>query len=144
MARTEWTDREKGSALAALAANGGNVSKTARQLEIPRTTLRLWARGLRQNADVAEIGRQKKSTLADEFERVAEQMVAETLGMEHDPKESRYTKMMCAAIAVDKMRLLREQATSIGGKTPELTDDEIEREINRIYAARGKTGALRA
>ena len=41
--RKEYSDEEKVRALAALAAGGGDVSRTARQLGIPRRTLRDWA-----------------------------------------------------------------------------------------------------
>jgi hypothetical protein len=40
-----YSDEEKASALAALAANGGNALLTAQQTGVPRTTLRKWAGG---------------------------------------------------------------------------------------------------
>jgi transposase-like protein len=36
MGKRRYSDEERGVALAALAANNGDVSKTARQLDIPR------------------------------------------------------------------------------------------------------------
>lgn len=41
MART-WTDDQRVEALTRLAANGGNVSQTSRELGIPRATIILW------------------------------------------------------------------------------------------------------
>lgn len=47
MANREYAEEEKAQALAALAASGGEVSRTARQLGIPRRTLRGWAEAAR-------------------------------------------------------------------------------------------------
>lgn len=42
MARQQYTDDERVAALAQLAANGGNLKRTARALGLPAPTLRLW------------------------------------------------------------------------------------------------------
>ena len=47
MTRRRYTDNERAAALTALAANCGNVERTARELGIPRKTLAQWARGQR-------------------------------------------------------------------------------------------------
>ena len=45
MAKRSYSDEQKASALAALAANGGNARLTAAQVGVPRTTLLKWAAG---------------------------------------------------------------------------------------------------
>lgn len=59
-----YTEGQRVTALAALAANGGNISKTARQTGIPRITLRKWqASELNDLPEVATI----KKEFADDF-----------------------------------------------------------------------------
>ena len=45
MAKRSYSDEEKASALAALAAISGNVKQTASQTGVPRATLQRWASG---------------------------------------------------------------------------------------------------
>jgi len=59
--RHRYSDEERADALLALEANGGNLSRTARQMGIPRATLRLWAQGNVVPA-VTDICQAKKGT----------------------------------------------------------------------------------
>lgn len=59
-AKKQHTDTEKAAALAALDANGGNVSKTAKQIGIARQTLQEWAHNHNINKDVPELRQVKK------------------------------------------------------------------------------------
>lgn len=67
--RKVYTPEEKAAGLAALAANGDDVSKAARDLGVSRSTLRRW----RDNAPeaVRQIGQQKKADLAELLEGLA-------------------------------------------------------------------------
>jgi transposase-like protein len=60
MARHHYTDEQRANALAALAANGGNANRAAKELGIPVRTLRNWGKGDR-HPEAAEMGRQKKA-----------------------------------------------------------------------------------
>lgn len=56
--KVAYTYNEKVTALAVLAANGGNLSKTSRETGITRRTLKLWAAS--EIADCSEITTLKK------------------------------------------------------------------------------------
>lgn len=110
MSRRRYSDEERANALAALAANGGNVDRTARELGLPRKTLEHWAKG-DINPVVAELGQQKKVSLADRLEEVALALVAAM-----PRKLANATLQQIAVslgIAVEKMQLLRGAPTSI-------------------------------
>lgn len=111
MARTHYSDEQKAEALAALAANDGNVSKTAQQLGIGRTTLQQWkTRGVPEV--VTQLSHEKSGDLADRMEALAHAL----LGDLEDParrigKVNEVTTSI--GIAIDKARLLRGESTSI-------------------------------
>ena len=120
MAKRSYSDEEKASALAALAANGGNVKLTSQQIGIPRTTLLKWAAGEGVHACVTDIGHGKKQGLADRLEDIAHRLLDAIPGKvaQADLKQL----SVSLGIAVDKMRLLREQPTSI--EAHDLSDEE--------------------
>jgi transposase-like protein len=105
-----YSDEERANALAALAANGGNFAKTARDLGIPRRTLQDWHKGT-IHPEAAENSAPKKTALTEQFENLAYQMleIAFAKAAELDAKAA----TVAAATAVDKMLLLRGKPTSI-------------------------------
>lgn len=68
-ARREYTDEEKAAALAALRLHGGDASKAAREMGIPRQTLLRW----RDSAPdvVRQIGQDKTDGIAVMMDRIA-------------------------------------------------------------------------
>jgi hypothetical protein len=114
MSRRRYSDDDRANALAALAANGGNVERTATQLGIPQSTLRHWVDGDR-HPEALQMGEQKKGPLADTLEVVAFALAGDLA----DPARRAGAKVpdlaLALAIVIDKMRLLREQATSLTG-----------------------------
>lgn len=108
--RHRYSDEDRANALAALAANGGNVNLTARQLGIPETTLRQWSKGQRR-PEAAQMSEGKKEPLAERFEGIAYALL-DHAGESLTDLNAR-DAIFSAAIAVDKMRLLREQPTAI-------------------------------
>ena len=110
--RRSYTDVERAEALAALDANGGDEALTARQLGVPRTTIQEWAKG-RVSRDVPELRQEKKEGLADRLEAVAHQL----LSLFPDKAKDANLQQVATSfgIAIDKMRLLREQPTNITG-----------------------------
>ncbi len=104
--RKQYSDNEKATTLAALKANGGNAAKTARDTGIPLSTLRRWVQD--PHPDVVTLHHVKKESLHKILESLAYKL---TGAMDDDTisKMSGQQKMTSAAIAIDKMRLLREQ-----------------------------------
>lgn len=106
-----YTNEERALILAALAANDGNISKTARQLGIPRRTLGTW---LENNV----VGAQKLATIKNELADAIERM----LWMMLDTIEKHLPRMIAGAslrdlltstaIAIDKSLLLRGVSVS--------------------------------
>jgi transposase-like protein len=132
MAKRSYTDDERGNALAALAANAGNVNKTARQMGIPVKTLRNWARGER-HPESAQMGQRKKGPLADVFEELTRQLLG---GMTPAKIAAATLQQLAtsAGIAVDKMQQLRGKPTIV---TETLTEQELDARIRQLGAELG-------
>jgi transposase-like protein len=143
MGKRQYSDAQKAEALAALDANGGNVKRTASLLGIPHKTLDDWSKELGINDDVAEIRAGKRGDLADRLEGIAHVLLDSIESKIPDANLSNVS--VSFGIAVDKMRLLREQPTSI---TAALTDDEradrVASLLDRARARRDGRTALRA
>lgn len=117
--RRQYGEREKAAALAYLDACGGNQNKTARDFGVPRATLQRWIAGQGIAGDVPQLRQVEKGNLADRLESLAHQLIDAAPGKIPDAALSQVS--MSLGIAVDKMRLLREQPTSI---TAALSDEE--------------------
>lgn len=137
--KRRYSDDDRSSALAALAANGGDVAGTAARLEIPRKTLESWARGLR-HPEAAQSCLEKKEPLAEAFDRIASRILGGVTDKKIRDANLQQT-LTSAGIAVDKARLLRGEPTSI----EENRDDERLRRLRERYgdpegAAAGAAG----
>jgi hypothetical protein len=110
-ARRSYSDEQKAEALAGLDANAGNVTRTARQLSLPRKTLDQWAKG-RVHPGVAELRHQKKEELADRLEALAYQLLDALPGK--IAGASLIQIAVALGIVIDKMVLLRETANGLG------------------------------
>lgn len=110
MARRKWTDEEKAEILAALDANQGNVKRTARQCDVPTSTLRGWAKGRGTNAGVAKLRPQKRGELADALEEIAWQIV-DLLPSKLAEAEVRELATLLG-VSLDKLLVLRGQANN--------------------------------
>lgn len=146
-----YSDEDRSDAVAALCANGGNVKRTARELGIPEKTLANWAKGDR-HPEAAAAAEEKKGPLADRLEQVAWQLADAIPGkLDAAPLQQVATAL---GIVVDKLRLLRNEPTSIsktqGAGTDDLrdlSDDELERRAaelrGRIEQAAAAAGPRR-
>ena len=112
--KRQYTEDDKATALAMLQANGGNITRVARELHIPASTLRKWRAGEGVSQAVAAKCDQKKEELDGLYEQVARAYLGHALGAALK-KTSGKDAVIAAATATDKMRLLREQPTSITG-----------------------------
>lgn len=121
----KYSDEYRASAIAMLTAEGYPVDATAikrvyGQLEGDRPnvrTLRYWFQNQHKPAPEKLI-QEKKEGLADLFEKVAEQYVRHAMKEDVVAKSTGAGAMTAAAIAVDKMRLLRDLPTEIVGVLP--------------------------
>ena len=112
--RRGYSDEEKAAALACLDANGGNVYRTAGQLGIPDSTLDGWAKERGTSPAVPALRERKKGTLAEKFAEFAHKALDiandDIGGLE---KEKPLPRILAAAAATDKHRLLTEKPTAI-------------------------------
>jgi len=125
---TKYSDREKGEALTLLQSNGGNVKQTAAQLDMPLVTLWEWAKG-RVHPDVTTLKEGMKIELAERMEKLAESCL-NLLTPEKLENSTAAQLATITGIAIDKMRLLREQATTISNAA--ITDEERLRELQEL------------
>lgn len=138
MAR-QYSDNEKALALAELAAQGGNVSATARVLNIPERTLARWRESVREpDSYLATLADEKKEPLADMYQQIAERAAGLLLHGDSLERASAQQQALVSAVAVDKARLLRGEPQGFVEHRMQLnlaalTDDEI-RLLQRLTA----------
>ena len=137
--RRRYSDEEKANALAALAANNGNVHLTAEQLSIPRTTLLQWANG-NCHPDVVVASTGKKGPLADYLEDLVYDITGVLRGKlaDTDAKDL----FIGVGICVDKIRILRDQPTAITAQA--ISDAERAERLHRLveaYRSNGRNGS---
>lgn len=126
--KRDYSSDDKAVALALLVANGGNVLRTAKELNMPEPTLRDWATG--QVNDVVR-GKQdeKRRALGDLFEQCSRLYLdrAMTDAAIEDTKGK--DAVIAAATAFDKQQLARGEATNI---TKDVSERTHEDRANRI------------
>jgi hypothetical protein len=103
-----YSPERKAEILSLLDANNGNTLKTANQSGISHTTIQYWELN-RHRFD--ELRQEKQADLASRMENAAN--YALDLAQTKAPDASYAQLMTGAAIAIDKMQLLRNQPTSI-------------------------------
>jgi hypothetical protein len=117
--KRDYTPEHKAAALAVLASCAGNTRAAARQLAsagqaVPEATLRGWLKQPLEPAEQALVEEDKR-VLADVFESVASKVVR---GLDRPQAIGRILSkpvqaMTVAGIAVDKLRILRNEPTEI-------------------------------
>lgn len=125
--KKRYSDEEKANALTHLDANNGNVELTAHEMGIPRGTLQYWERG-EVHPEVIKIKLEERLPLADRLEQLAH-MLADALPdkIENANLQQAATSM---AIAIDKMRLLRGEPTSIAQR--QSSDEQLFNQLQRM------------
>lgn len=148
MARRHYSDADRAAALAALDANGGNWTRTARETGVPGSTLRGWVEN-RDSAAPADLRAQKAETLADALEGLAWQMVEAARFTLREIKDvaiplPELVRMFTAlGIVIDKLQLLRGNPTDIHEvrdwtrvlQEDGIDPDEVVAEAERIIAS---------
>lgn len=132
-----YCDEDKRIALLTLDRCKGDYSKTAimcrefYDIDVSRETIRQWANGNCIDKRTQENLQEDKRQLAEKLEEIAHRYV--NAAKEADLSESSPTQLMTtAAIAIDKMLLLRGEATSISQKV--LSEEEINLRIAELRA----------
>lgn len=125
--RRSFSDNDKAAALAALDANGGNVYRTAKELNVPRSTLQEWANG-RVSHDVPELRQQKRQDLHELF---LNEIYAIANLLPSKREDATYSQLATAAgIFTDKLQLLTGQATTRADvrvtNVPPIPDDQLD------------------
>jgi len=110
----DYGTEEKAASIAVLAACNGNSWVASKETGVPRKTLEHWwkqDKGISE--DTAKMAVDKTIELGDWFENHARKCLHLADARVEDPEVPYTATITGAAIAVDKMRLLREQSTSI-------------------------------
>lgn len=131
--RRRYSESDQAEALATLEANGGNISQTARELDIPHETLRQWVTGI-VSAPAPALREQKKRELADRYEGLLNRAL-DTVDAKVD-QMSASAAVMAAAIMTDKMLLLRGEATNITEHRDDSREEALRERYGRLTSAR--------
>ncbi|MGI8656384.1 MAG: transposase [Pyrinomonadaceae bacterium] len=129
-AKRQYSESDKATALALLAANAGNITRTARETGFPATTLRQWRDGEHINEEVTQKRDQKKEELADLFERVTRVYLDRALAPDTVSETKGKDAVIAAATATDKMQLLKGAPTAINQTY--LTDEQKAKKLAEI------------
>jgi len=134
MSKRQYSDNDKAIALATLDANEGDLKKSARNLQIPLSTLTDWANDRGVNKDVTDIRALKKRELADKLEEVAHALTDNILIR----AQSDFSVLIplkdfavTLGIAIDKMQVLKGEPTSI---SKDVTSHSNEERADRILS----------
>ena len=132
--KRRYSDTEKAAALLAVEMNDGNVWRASLEVGIPAPTIREWFRG-QIHSEITEIRNGTRVELADRCEALAHEM-ADSLPQKIEEATLLQTTT-AMAITIDKMRLLREQPTTISQSHRTVTKDDL---LNRLRELAGRTG----
>lgn len=102
--RRQFSDKDKAAALAVLDANNGNVFKTAKQLNIGRTTLEGWSKGRGINHDVPELRQHKKDEISQRLVEIVHKLIDAMPDKITDANLQQVSTSI--GIAVEKIQLL--------------------------------------
>jgi len=132
-----YSDDDRALALAAIEANGGDIVKAARFCGIHVNTLRYWAKGGAVNKNTTKLRIQKKASIADRLEAIVHSLID---AMPDKIEEATLQQVSTSiGIAVDKMRLLREEPTNISANlnSPEARMERLAAIFDSVSANRG-------
>lgn len=119
-----YSPEQRSAVLDVLKSNGGNVLATANQTGVPQPTVRAWARGWRC-ANALTLYEEKGGDLAQAAEQIAWHIAGIIPDRVHEAPLNQLA--VSFGIMVDKMRILRDQPTTIGSNTTTTKDEQTER-----------------
>lgn len=122
--RRQYDDKFRASIVAMLAASGypdrkGALHEIAKHVGVPDMTISRWFKA-QQNPPPNELVNEKKEELADLFESAARTYLKHAVDPDVVGEVPGQSAMTAAAIAVDKMQLLRGLPTEIVGMLPDV------------------------
>lgn len=140
--RREYSDDDRATGIALLQANSGNLSRTAKQLGVPRKTLAGWATVAQDEnqpapVELLALRQQKKALLAGSFRDLA----AEIAGVLRTKLGSMSGRDLAIALGIltDKWQLLEGGPTQ---RTESYTPDpQLMKELYRRYGGTKETRA---
>lgn len=106
-----YTEAKRAETLAYYELCGCNQRKTARDCNIPVSTVRSWVNGASMNDAVREKTLVKKQELSDRIEELAHLLIDAAPGKIGDA--NLLQTMTSLGISIDKLRLLRDKPTQI-------------------------------
>lgn len=124
--RKQYDDKFRASAVVMLEAAGypdtkGALTRTAQHVGVPARTLSRWFNG-EQNPPPDQTVSEKRGELADLFENAAYLYLGHSVKPEIIEETRGKDAIMAAAVATDKMRLLKGLPTEIVGIIPDFID----------------------
>jgi hypothetical protein len=136
-----YSTEDKTLAIATLAANDNRVAETAEMTGVSRRILQHWRDGNFIDGNDVRNAQLKKLDLAQRFESIALRIL-NSISEEDILSAPLLPRMTTAGIAIDKMRLLREESTSINEHTSRniLSVEEKRARIIEILTGGGDTG----
>jgi transposase-like protein len=132
MSKTTYTDTGKATVYAHLAANGGNVKRTARETGVPISTVRDWKRtwekeGVPEN--ISEVLPSVVEDIVDDFTRVRNKLLIELEAQGERGELKGQALVSAIGMLTDKIRLFRGEATSRTESRQSLPDPAALREL---------------
>lgn len=109
--RRRYTDDDRATALAVLDSNDGNLSRTSRETGIAASTIKRWVDDRAE--DLSDLRDQKREALSALWENVARAYLERALEPAVRDDSTGQAAITIAAIATDKLQLLRGQPTEI-------------------------------
>lgn len=110
--RTRYSEEQKAAALAAYKANDNNLSKTAREVGIPKGTLEYWARGADANPVPPELQTRKNTELVDDLKLLARALVKTALAKAEAGDGNVQQVTTSLGIVLDKINMVLGEPTS--------------------------------
>ena len=135
-----YSDEDKAKVLLALDANGGNLSRTAQETGVNFDTIMAWRDGA-CHPDVYAIRAGRCASLADRLEEAAHIVLTEALQPDKLAEAGFRDMTAGMGVIIDKMRLLREQATNISQQAG-LSDEERLRRLRALFDKGKKPGVV--
>ena len=134
MAKRSYTDAERAAVYAALTASNGNVKRSARETNIPISTVRdwktLWEREGFPEA-LQEVYEQVVEDIVDSLQRVRDKSLLELERLVDNHELKGRDLLVAVGMLTDKIRLYKGEATSRSESRMQLPEPE---EIRQLMA----------
>lgn len=141
MARATYTDEDRGRVFLALTVNQGNVKRSARDTNVPVSTVRLWKQDWEKQGPSQEIvvaAQAQAEVFAEDAERIRSKALLEYERKVDEGDVSAKDLMVGVGVLSDKINMAR----GLARKEPQDTQVTVDRAVMRELAAGFVQGAL--